>query len=287
MTHSPNREYRPEMPLTPHGALTAAVARILRPLVRVLLRNGFSYSTFADIAKRVFVDVTADDFAIAGRKQSISRIALLTGLTRKEVARLRALPVISDEESEERHNRAARVIGGWLRDPEFLSGAEPDLLPLDGEQGSFTALVRRFSGDMPPRAVLDELLRVGAVARDEQDRIRLLARGYVPAGSDVDKLHLLGTDVAALAETIDHNLLADGHPARFQRKVLYDNLPEAAAAEFRELAGQRAMALLLELNEWLARHDRDAGANVEGEGRRRAGLGIYLIESDVTDEGSP
>lgn len=267
------------MNASPHAALSAATARLLRPLVRILLRHGVSFGSFSEVARRVFVEVASRDFAIEGRKQSIARIATLTGLTRKEVSRLLGEGPITDAATAERHNRAARVIGGWLRDTEFCtSTGEPRALTMAGE-GSFPMLVKRYSGDMPPRAVLDELLRVGAVEQDAGGRIALRARAYVPSGSEVDQLHMLGTDVGALIETIDNNLAPDDRAPRFQRKVLYDNVPDEALEAFRALAAQRGETLLSELNEWLARHDRDATPGAGGRGRNRAGLGIYYFEA--------
>jgi hypothetical protein len=255
-------------------------------LVRILLRNGISYGTFADLAKWVYVDVAGREFAISGRKQTVSRVAVLTGLTRKEVQRLRELPGPHERETAERHNRAARVIAGWRREQEFLdSRGRPARLPVSGETGSFAALVRRFSGDMPARTVLDELERVGAVRQLDDGRIELVTRAYIPRASETDKLHILGTDVSYLITTIDHNLRSDRAEPRFQRKVAYDNLPDQAVAEFRTLSAEKAQALLEQLDEWLSRHDRDTQTAVAGTGRNRAGIGIYYFEEPYEDEG--
>lgn len=273
------------MPVSPHAALSAATARLLRPLVRILLRHGISYATFADIAKRVYVDIATEEFTLPGRKQSVSRVSLLTGLTRKEVKRLQELTPASDAETEERHNRAARVIGGWLRDPDYSDDeGAPLAIALEDGEISFAALVRRYSGDVPARAVLDELQRVGAVERTPDGRVRLLARAYIPLASEVDKLYLLGADTAALIRTIDHNLDPGTGMPLFQRKVAYDNLPDEALEAFRALAGQHGEDLLIELNDWLARHDRDTNPQAQGRGRNRAGLGIYYFEATFEDE---
>src|SRR5512142_337944 len=136
-------------------ALTSEVLRMLRPLVRILLRNGVSFGTFADLAKAVFVDVADKEFGIPGRKQTISRISVMTGLTRKDVVRLQELGSPEDAVAERRYNRAARVVAGWVRDPRFRSGDEPAALPPEGEGASFAALVHAYSGDVPPRAILD------------------------------------------------------------------------------------------------------------------------------------
>jgi hypothetical protein len=268
------------MPPPTDTVLSRTVQRLLRPLVCILLRNGVSYGTFADLAKWVYVDVATREFAIAGRKQSTSRVAVLTGLTRKEVHRLRQPSMPRDREIAERYNRAARVIAGWRREREFLDAeGRPAALPMSGETGSFMSLVRRFSGDMPVRAVLDELRRVGAITELDDGRVELVTRAYIPKTSETDKLHILGTDVAHLIATIDHNLRSDSTEPFFQRKVAYDNLPDEMLPEFRKLSSEEAQVLLEELDRWLAQHDRDMEPDIEGTGRNWAGVGIYYFEA--------
>jgi len=272
-------------------ALSAATLRILRPLVRVLLRNGISYGTFADLAKWVYVDVATKDFAIPGRKQSVSRVAVITGLSRKEVSRVQDLPRPDDAAEEERYNRAARVIGGWLLDAAYQMGdGQPRDLTFEEGEASFTTLVKKYSGDVPARAILDELMRVGNVERLEDGKLRLMSHAYIPQESEVDKLYILGADTSALISTIDHNLDPATERKYFQRKVRYDNLPDEALPAFRELTAEKAQKLLEEFNVWLAKHDRDINPSVDGTGRNSAGLGIYYFENpegesrDETDE---
>ena len=265
--------------------LSAAVLRLFRPLVRVLLRNGVSYRTFADFAKWVYVDVATKEFGIKERKQSISRVSVITGLSRKEVKRVRELPRPDDSASVERYNRAARVIAAWRRESNFLDAeGKPVPLPLEGPGATFSELVKRFSGDIPVRAILDELIRVGAVKRLEDGRICLLVRAYIPESSEADKLHILGTDVGHLISTIDHNLKLDSIGSLFQRKVAYDNLPDEVLPEFRELSSKRAQALLEKFDKWLAQRDRDVTPSVKGTGRNRAGVGIYYFEEPYSNE---
>jgi len=144
-------------------SLSAAILHLLRPLARVLLRHGVSYGTFADLAKWVFVDVADREFNVSGKKQTTSRVSVLTGLSRKEVARVQAIDAPDDEAIVQQYNRAARVISGWVRDAAFNDfDGNPALLPFEGDK-SFASLVKAYSGDMPARAILDELLRVKAV----------------------------------------------------------------------------------------------------------------------------
>lgn len=268
-----------------HNALVTAIFRLLRPLVRLLLRHGIPFGVMADVVKQVYVDVAFEDFRLPGRKQTTSRVSILTGLSRKEVARLRSLNLWDDHEAIREYHRAARVVSAWVREPEFHEAhGQPAPLPIEGEWASFGALVRRYSGDMPVRAVLDELLRVRAVEPLEDGRVRLLARSYVPVAGEVEKLAILGTDVADLIATIEWNLRSPSSEAYFQRKVQYDNLPIEVMPELHALSRQRAQALLEQLDLWMAARDRDVTPAVRGSGRKRAMLGIYYFEEDFRED---
>ena len=261
--------------------LAAGLRKILRPLVRVMLRSGIPYGLFADIAKQAYVEVANDEFEIPGRKQTVSRVAIITGLTRKEMSRIRELQEADAAEVADRYNRAARVISGWLRDSRFCQdNGEPAALPVEGEGATFTELVREFSGDVPPRAILDELIDARTVELRDDGYVQLVTRAYIPRDSKADKLGILGTDVTQLITTISHNVYAEGSEPRFQRKVSYDNLPAEVLQELRTMSARESQALLEKLDRWLAAHDRDANPGVDGSGRKRAGVGIYYFEED-------
>jgi Family of unknown function (DUF6502) len=261
--------------------LIAALTVLLRPLVRILLRHGIPCDVFSAVARQVYVRVAAEEFVLPGKKQTTSRVSILTGLTRKEVRRIMTTADVEDQEATDRYNRAARVIAGWVRDKGYHDKAgNPIALPVEGKDTSFGALVRCYSGDMPVRAMLDELLRVGAVRKTKDGRIRLTARFYVPERSETDKLQILGTDTADLIATIAHNLTAQA-VARFQRKVMYDNVPVEAVREIQHHSAERAQAFLEDTDRWLSQQDRDVNPAVKGTGRKRVGIGLYYFEDDV------
>jgi Family of unknown function (DUF6502) len=259
--------------------LIAAVLKLLRPLVRILIRNGVSHRSFAEMAKWVYVDVAHQEFGIEGRKQSTSRVSVITGLSRKEVLRVRKLPRPDNRSSREKYNRAARVIAAWRRKNDFLdTRGRPAPLPVTGSGATFSRLVKQYSGDVPVRAILDELVRVGAVEKLTDGTVRLIARAYIPEISESEKLNILGTDVAQIISTIGHNINPGPLDPLFQRKVEYDNLPDEVLPDFRELSAHKAQSLLEKLDEWLSGHDRDVNPKVKGTGRNRAGIGIYYFE---------
>ncbi len=270
-----------------HKNLAKALLRILCPLTRLLLRNGISYAEFAEYAKRAYVKTALTDFSIQGRKPTVSRAAVVTGLTRKEVKRL--MDAQDDDSGDVQHayNRAARVVTGWVRDRAFQDrDGHPAELSLDGTgDGDFPALVRAYSGDMPARAVLDELVRVEVAEETADGKVRLLKRAYVPAGDDAQKLHIFGTNVADLVTTIDHNLTGSDERPLFQRTVSYDNVPPEVLETWRKQAAEQSQRLLEDLDRLLAAYDRDTAGGSPDAGRRfRTGVGVFYFEEDVSDE---
>lgn len=262
----------------------SAVCTLLRPLVRILLRNNMPFATFADLAKRVYVDVAFEDFPLPDRKQSVSRVAMLTGLSRKEVLRVTRLAPPSNSIIAEQHNRAARVISGWVRDVRFRdSNGQPAAIPFEGGSGSFSELVKEFSGDITPRAVLDELMRVCLAKQREDGKIELIAPAYLPK-TETEKLHILGSDVSDLIGTIDHNLDNSRSSPFFQRKVCYQQFPTGNLAALRELTEGKAQTLLEELDLWMSVHDQQDPAPDDELQHKRAGISIYYFESGDSKE---
>lgn len=256
--------------------LMQAARRILRPLVRILLRNGIPSDALTELVRKSYVDVADDEFRLEGKRQTVARISVITGLNRKEVSRLRGLPPLEQADAVW-WNRAAHVLGSWLRDEEFLDRkGDPIDLPFADATPCFVDLVRKHSGDMYPRSVADELLRMGAI-EEVGGNLRMTTRGYVPGGDPERIIDILGLDTAEFMETIDHNLQAEADEDRlFQLKVLSDNVPEEYLEEFNAYSRRLARPVIEELSRWLS--ERDKGRDWSGdEGRVEVGLGIYQI----------
>lgn len=261
--------------------LLTATARILSPLVKILLRHGVSYAAFSEVAKRVYVDIADKEFAIPGKPQTTSRLSTMTGLSRKDVARLQAQPDWRATLDMGGVNRAARVISGWVRDAAYHDAdGNPADLPFDGETGSFSALVRQYSGDITPRTIADELTRVGAISVGRDGRIRLAGRAYVPSAGVTEKLTILGSDVADLIATIDHNLSAEPDKARFQRKVAYSHIPAAKAEELKAALEAQAQHCLESMDRMLASLERRQESKAGAARTSRLGVGIYYFEEE-------
>lgn len=261
-------------------ALSRTIIRLLRPLVRILLRNGVAFGTFSDLAKKVYADVAFEDFNLDGKKQTVSRVSILTGLSRKEVKRLHELETQDSHTEEKRYNRAIRVISGWLNDPIYCSDdGIPTPLPVDGEAASFSSLVKSYSGDVPVQAMLKELIAASSVEQRD-DMVFLIRHAYIPAGDKIENIHILGTDAQELISTIDHNLTHSGKDLRFQRKVSNQQISADSLREFKKLSARESQILLERLDQWLTEHEIDNNTEQKSV---KVCLGIYYYEDQSTD----
>jgi predicted XRE-type DNA-binding protein len=269
--------------------LLAAYRRLLQPLVRILLRNGIPYGEFAELAKEVYIDVVARDFKVPNRKMSQARIAIVTGLTRKEVARIIGTKNSGQNEEKSNLSRVSRVLTGWHTDSEFTG---PYGLPLelkfeanDGEP-NFLELVQRYSRDMAPRAMLDELMRIGTVKETEAGWYKVVTRTYTPAIDEPDSVERLAGVVYNFVSTIDRNIVEqEPNKRNFERHVFADNgIKKEDLPRFRAFIKKRAQLLLEEIDNWLSQLEEPDANKEEAV---HTGLGIYHYveteESTSTD----
>ena len=167
------------------SVLRNACRTILKPIASFLMKCGMTYREFADISKSAFVEVASEEYGIKGRPTNVSRVSLLTGISRKEVKRQRDL--LEQEESipSSKTTDATRVLSGWHQDADFLDEqGEPRDLPIDGDGATFAELCARYAGDIAASTLLKELKRVGAVEEKADGRLRAIRRYYMPTQFD-------------------------------------------------------------------------------------------------------
>jgi hypothetical protein len=106
----------PDSSTAANGVDRAAVVQtcrvLLRPIASLLLKCGMTWREFAEVSKSVFVAVASQDFGLNGRPTNVSRVSILTGVSRKEIARVRALlEQESDPSAQQDHGCHARPVG--------------------------------------------------------------------------------------------------------------------------------------------------------------------------------
>jgi len=251
----------------------------MRPIARLLLRCGMTWKEIAELTKMALVDVAVEEFGKHGRPASSSRIALATGLGRREVKRLRDLlaapSATTESEALATVNLASRLLSGWHQDPDYTApGGAPRLLAPQGERG-FEGLARRYAPDIPATAILRELKAVGAVRETPAGKLRVLERYYMPTQLATEAVVRSGAVLTDFSATVVHNLLAGEKPTRFEARATNLRVKRAAARTFQAYLERHALEFLEEADDWLS--EREAG---DDESSTRLGVGVYMIRED-------
>lgn len=268
------------------SSILAAYRRLLRPLVRILIRNNVSFAEFSEVAKNVYIEVAEGDFQAADNNTKQDRIAILTGLTRNEVQRLVEQRGRSRSDGLTNVNRIAGLLSGWHTDPYFTGpyGLPLDV-PYDGtDDKTFTELVKRYAGDIPARSMLAEMLRFDLVKETTEGRIKVLTRTFLPGADAPESLDRLGTAVRNFVETIDYTRQEmDPNKRLLERTVTADaGVRLSDLPQLQEYVRERGQFLLEEIDDWLSKHDPSVEPSAEPI--IQTGVGIYHFTESNNDE---
>lgn len=270
--------------------LLRAFRVLMNPLVRILLRQGISFAEFSEVTKAVYVEVALKDFKVPGRRTTRTRIAVITGLTRKEVKRIIDEATREEIEPKTRYSRIGRVLVGWHTDTDFTG---PYGMPLElqyetGNPGepTFSELVKRHSGDMSPRSILDELIRVGAVRETDAGWFRVLRREYIPEALGKQNFERIGVVIRNFVNTVDFNMTKSAPgKGRFERSVIADDgIRLVDLPKFDRYLRDRCQALLEEIDNWLTglpKPDPNSGDEII-----HTGVGVFHYLSEGSEEQS-
>jgi hypothetical protein len=272
-----------ETPSRSIGVLALACLRLLRPLARIMLRQGMSSYDFSRIANIAFVRAAADILNEQGKPLSFSRISTITGLHRHVVSDIVNSPAEtapgSDSEKDYRRNRLARVLTGWFESPAYTDAdGRPRVLAIDGPEPTFSSLVRSFSGDIYPRIILDELIAVGAAKLLKDGSVRALNRRYTSGGAEPGALQHLGSTGRDVFNTMEHNLATPPEERLYDDTVVSLQLDRAALPLFRRLLRQRGAAFLEDIEGWVSEHEKP-GKNETV----RAGVMVQMFVDPVVE----
>jgi Family of unknown function (DUF6502) len=256
--------------------LLAACRHLLHPLVRILLRHGVSYGEFTDSVRGAYIDIAQNELVPPDRPQTEARIAILTGLTKRDVFRIRNLDGADDDGVG--LNRIARVLQGWSQDPQYLGPyGLPLEVPFEGATMSFEDLVNKYAGDVPARALLEELVRVNAAVEMDDGYVRLLNRTYLPSPLDPVGLERLGNVVNYFIDTVDFNLQKKRQgEGRFERYAMtMEGLSPQAFQKFDALIREKGQELLEVLDDWLGQNETKGGHMLPSSEAIKTGVGIF------------
>ncbi len=268
------------MTTTVRETLLGACHAFMQPIARFLLRNGIGYREFSEVAKTAFVRVATDDYGVRGRPTNISRTAVMTGLTRKEVTRIRRQDADNKEKTHPRLGRPAQLLELWHHDDDFMGeDGLPRVLSMEEPLG-FRDLVKRCGGDVPPGAILTELKNAGAVKEVSEGMFQCVKRYFNPSGIDPYMANRYGEVMHDLAATLHFNSVHPDESARkFEYRVWNDQVDMRHLAKFHSLVRDHGTNLLEFLDDWLASHQ---AKGEDGKSKTvRCGLGIYFFSDEA------
>ena len=263
----------------PSDFFVRALRSLLRPLVHLLVDKRFTFPQLSELLKGIYVEVADRDFALEGKRQTNSRLHLLTGIHRKDVRRLREAE--PDAPRVPRNvSLGAQLVARWVGSPHFTDAeGHPRSLSRrasDVNGPTFASLVEFVSKDIRPRAILDEWLRLGVVQMSDDDRVELVVEAFVPQRGDDEKVFYFGRNLRDHIAAAARNLA--GHEAPLlERSVYYDALSEKSVAELAALSEELGMDALRAINRRAMQLQR-SDAKVEPDSLRRMNFGVFFYE---------
>ena len=264
----------------------AAFLVVLKPVARILLRYGIGFREFSEIAKTAFVDVASSDFGLRGRPTNISRVAVMTGLTRKEVRRLR------DKISDGKDTVIVKptpmwdILHYWHADDEFLDSAgRPAKLLFAGKTRSFSSLVRRYGGDIPPGAMRTELKRVGAIKEDDEGNLSVLKRTFRPEGDHESLVASLVHGVYPLIATVSHNTDPDRVGSTWTQRIAFSQaVKEEDVPRLKRIASDRIAAFSESIDDLFIAYETLNEPEATDEDKSTIAVGVFYFEDRETSK---
>lgn len=259
---------------------------VLKPVARILLRYGIGFREFSEIAKTAFVDVASSDFGLRGRPTNISRVAVMTGLTRKEVRRLRDKIADGKDTVIVKPTPMWDILHYWHADRDFLdSTGRPAKLPFAGENSSFSSLVRHYGGDIPPGAMRTELKRVGAIAEDEEGNLSVLKRTFRPKGDHESLVASLVHGVYPLIATVSHNTDPDRvGPTWTQRIAFTQAVRKDDVPRIKRITADRIGAFAESVDDLFIAYETLNEPETTEDEKTTLAVGVFYFEDRETDK---
>lgn len=263
-------------------------ARLMAPVVRWLLRRGVSYGIFAELLKRVFVEVARTELERTGARATYSSLSVLSGVHRKDV---RALETAATDAPPPRGAPlVSQVYTRWLTARRYRGGdGLPKALPRSDTTGkaSFEKLTRELSQDVHPRTVLDELQRLGLI-RVDGDLVVPAVLSFTPDRKLEEATSLFVANVSDHLATAVSNLTTEA-PPRLEQAIFANGLGAPSVAHLHQCAREawkQAFARLVDEATTRVKADAD----VPAADSHRIRFGVYFhseAESPMTTTTPP
>lgn len=271
------------------SSLLSAFRYLLKPLVRMAVKNGVSFPEFSTALKQAYVDVAKRQIKAAGISVTAEGIFVITSIETKEVDRvLRADTEPHVELDAQGQSPLPRILNAWHTDFHYTGpyGVTRDLeftRSVSSEGKAFSDLAATYCPGISPRALLDELIRTECVKEVGNGFYRALGRSYVPDPLSDESIRLVAQVVHNLCETLEVNLRPESRGARglVQRSVYTrTGLSPEAMKRLESHVRERGQLFAEQIDDWFANNQEREGS----QGKFKTGVGIYHYVVNDEDE---
>lgn len=236
---------------------------LLGPVARLFLARKIAFADLAERLKGHYVQAALAEESI---KATDSRLSVVTGLSRREIARLRAFEV-----RPPKPNPLTRLVALWQTHADYSNEAGAMVLQRAGPSPSFETLARLVLQDVHPRTLLDTLVVAGTV-RIEDEAVHLLQTAYVPATGSPEQLAYLAENVGDHLSAATDNVFADT-PKHFERALQVTGLSRTQIETLAKQHHAGQMALLENLQAQAEKMKK------QGEGAYRVRIGAFFFST--------
>lgn len=264
-----------------HKQLLGVLARVLAPLVRLLISKGITYQMASELLKRVYVQSALRHFKGEDTATG-TRLSLLTGLNRKEIRRL-TTDAAEEKRPETITSFASATHAVWCSVRRWRDrDGKPKPLSRHpvGREASFDDLVRSITVDIRPGAVFEELVRLGYAHEDSEGYLHLNPRAFVSQSEFNDRLLPLGENLEDHAQAAVINVLS-AQSLFLDQAVFSDELSEPSVSMLAQLARDQWQHVYDEtIKRAIEAEAADAEAGRERNQRIRLGMYFYAEQKE-------
>lgn len=257
---------------------------MLEPLAGFVLDAGLSVSEVHALFREAAVRSAAAKQIERSERVNISGIAAITGIPRADISRiLKASSDPDEEDGDGQQHSTNRILAAWHENPKFTGpDGQPAELPLYGRGVTFEALARKYGRGLPTRALLDELIRSGAVEVIDAQKIRAKATLAIDRGMSARGVKAFGDRASELLATMLLNMRQPDMP----KLIASVSEPAVAAASLpliqKELA-TRAADFLVDVQDSLKRKPTAKSSKTRSNQAARVSVTVFYHEAASTD----
>ena len=264
--------------------LRKAILALLKPLANFCLRHAVPIQHLIEAAKVAMVSAAAQKLKAETGEVTVSRLSVVTGLQRKDIAR-----ILREQSAEDDWDKTlcGRVLGQWEQDRRFhTKQGKPAVLSNDGPRSEFHDLVRAVTRNINPTTLLLELKRMGAVEESPRG-VKYIKRGGDFSEDMVGALTLASHDIDTLITCVEENTAADVGLGNLHIRTEYDNIYFARSEQIRKWIIDRGKEFHKGIRDYLASNDKDVTPSENHHEQAGTKVVVQAFSLIVKPQGKP